>query len=153
MKPGSSDSNAVSLSGMPQIASAKKRVRVTARQTAENRVHSTRSRTALKRVRTLIGEGKTTEAMASVATAHSYLDKAAKKGAFHANTAARYKSRLAKALKDAGGKDATPKRSVAPVTKAKTPAKTSAKAKPAAKAATAPKKTPAKKPAAKKSSK
>lgn len=98
---------------MPQIASAKKRVKVIERQSAENRLHRTRSRTALKEVRLLVASGKSKEAIVKIATAQSYLDKAAKKRAFHPNTVARYKARLSAAVKTAGNKDAIPKQSKA----------------------------------------
>lgn len=138
---------------MPQIKSAKKRVKTTARQTEENRLHKARSRTALKKVRTLVGEGKTTEALAEVAVAQKNLDKAAKVRAFHPNTAARYKSRLAALLKKSGVKGAVPaaaggtKPSKPKVSKASTGKKPSAAPKKPAKAATT------KKPTAKKTAK
>jgi small subunit ribosomal protein S20 len=126
---------------MPQIASAKKRVRVTERQTEENRLHRTRSRTALKKVRTLLSQGKTKEAGEAIAVAQSNLDKAAKVRAFHPNTVSRYKSRLAEAAKKAGLKGATPARQQKVATKA---APKKAAKSPVAKKATAAKK-PAKK--------
>lgn len=124
---------------MPQIASAKKRVRVIARQTAENRLHRSRSRTSLKNVRDLVAAGKVKEAAGQVAVTQAYLDKAAKTGAIHPNTAARYKSRLAKSLKKAGNKEAIPGQAAA---KKVTAAKPKAKAakKPPAKAKPRPKK-------------
>ena len=113
---------------MPQIASAKKRVKVTARQFAENSLHRTRARTALKQVRLLAASGKTKEAIALVAITYSHLDKAAKVGAFHANTVSRYKSRLSAALKAAGNKEAIPARGKS--TGKKAAAKPAAKGKP-----------------------
>ena len=132
---------------MPQIQSAKKRVRVAARQAEENRLHRSRSRTAIKAIRTLIDEGKTKEAAAEMARAQSYLDKTAKRNAWHKNAVARYKSRLAAALKAAGYKETIPAR-----TKSAETGKKAAK-KPAAKpaAGSKPKKAPSasqKKPAA-----
>jgi small subunit ribosomal protein S20 len=117
---------------------------VTARQTGENHLHRARSRTSLKKVRELVAAGKLPEAVAEVSIAQSYLDKAAKRGSFHANTSARYKSRLVSALKAAGNKDAVPAR------KKTKPAQTKAKsAKPKAtassKAKAAPKKAAPKK--------
>ncbi len=123
---------------MPQIASAKKRVRVTERQTEENRIHRTRSRTALKKVRTLLSQGKTKEAGEAVAVAQSNLDKAAKVRAFHPNTVSRYKSRLADAAKKAGLKGATPpKQSSAPKKAVKTTKKSVSKKSSASKPAAA----------------
>lgn len=137
---------------MPQIKSAKKRVRVTARQTVENRLHRTRSRTALKKVRTLLAAGDVKEAVATFTTAQKYLDKASKTNAVHPNAAARAKSRLAAAMKAAGNKDPLPaaaKVVTKPKKSAKTPVKAKAapKAKPAAK--TTPKTTTTAKPATK----
>lgn len=131
---------------MPIIKSAKKRVRVTARQTAENHLHRQRSRTAIKKVRDLLAAGKVKEAAAQVSVAQAYLDKAAKVRAFSPNTVARYKSRLVAAVKAAGNKDALTKKKAAPKGKAKAtaPAK-----KPAASAKKAAPKKPASKPAAK----
>lgn len=140
---------------MPQIQSAKKRLRTLARQTAENRLHRARSRTALKSVRELAASGKLKEANTEVATVQTYLDKAAKTGAWHPNTAARYKSRLAAALKKAGNAEVTPAR--AKVTASKASGKKSVKTKPAGKATAKPVvktgvKPATKKPAAKKAS-
>lgn len=112
---------------MPQIKSAKKRVKVAARQAEENTLHRSRARTALKQVRALAAAGKADEAAKALPTAQKYLDKAAKVRAIHPRAVARYKSRAAGALKQAKAK---------PVTKQTKPA---AAAKPAAK------KSPAKK--------
>ncbi len=138
---------------MPQIASAKKRVRVTARQTEENRLHRTRARTAIKRVRSLLAAGKKSEAVAAVATAQAYLDKAAKVRAFHPNTVSRYKSRLAAALKAAGNTTALPGRTApSPKPAAKKSGKKASAKQTSKKSATkkAPATQPARKPAAKK---
>ncbi len=146
---------------MPQIQSAKKRVRTQERQTAENRLHRARSRTALKKVRELAAGGKLKEAVAEVATVQTYLDKAAKTGAWHPNTAARYKSRLAGALKRAGNTEKVPARPVTTPSASKPKSAKPAAKKPAAKKPTAKTQKPAqpkpttakasaKKPAAKK---
>lgn len=129
---------------MPQIASAKKRVRVATRQAVENRLHRSRSRTAIKQVRDLLAAGQTKEAASHLATAQSYLDKAAKTHALHPNTAARHKSRLVKALKKASLKEATPTRS-----KAKTLTKQSPAQSKTAKATAKPRAKSTKQPAAK----
>jgi small subunit ribosomal protein S20 len=144
---------------MPQIQSAKKRVRTQARQTAENRLHRARSRTALKRVRELTVAGNVKEAVAEVATVQTYLDKAAKTGAWHPNTAARYKSRLAAALKKAGNSEVTPARTKVTSAKKPAPKKSAPRAtvaksstKPAATKSAKPVAKPVSKPAAKKAS-
>lgn len=88
---------------------------------------------------------------ASLSTAHSELDTAAKKGLLKKNTVARRKAQLAKIAKNANVKLSTAKKVVAktaPKIAVKPVAKTVAK-KPIAKKATA-KKAPAKKSAAKK---
>ncbi|MBY0110927.1 30S ribosomal protein S20 [Patescibacteria group bacterium] len=51
-----------------------------------------------KEVKKLIAEGKGKDAAASLSAAYKAIDKAAKRGVIKKNTAARKKSRLAKAL-------------------------------------------------------
>ncbi len=128
---------------MPIIASAKKRVRTAARQYEENNLHRSRARTSVKKIRDALAAGKTADAVAELPRAQSYLDKAAKTNAMHANAVARYKSQLAVALKAAGNKDQTPQRAVtaAAAGKAVKPKATAKKA--------APKTATAKNPAAK----
>lgn len=83
---------------MPRIKSAKKRMRQTKTRTARNRAQRSQLRTAVKKVRSAAG---TPEAGAALATAEQLLDRAARKRLVHPNTAARQKSRLAKAAKAA----------------------------------------------------
>jgi small subunit ribosomal protein S20 len=116
---------------MPIIESAKKRVRTTARQAEENNLHRSRARTSMKKIHDLLAAGKTADALAELPRTQSYLDKAAKVNAIHANAAARYKARLAAAFKTAGNKDKTPKRAI-PAKTAKKAAPKKAAAKPAA---------------------
>lgn len=118
---------------MPIIKSAKKRVRVTARQTAENHLHRQRSRTAVKRVREYLADGKPAEAAAHASTAQAYLDKAAKRGALPANAVARYKSSLSAALKKAGHKGPIAGRHAKTTTTKPAVKKATATTKPAAK--------------------
>jgi small subunit ribosomal protein S20 len=61
-------------------------------------VHRGRARTADKKARRLIEEGRLEEAREAVRKAQAALDKAAKKGVIHANKAARRKSRLMEQL-------------------------------------------------------
>jgi len=75
---------------MANIKSAKKRIRTTAKKTARNRRVKTKLRHVIKKHRT------TASADSLPATA-AEIDRAAAKGIIHKNTAARYKSRLAKA--------------------------------------------------------
>lgn len=79
---------------MPRTRSAKKQMRQTKTHTARNRAQRSELRTALKKVRG-------TEAVKDIAAARQeamqLLDRAGRKGLIHPNTAARYKSRIAKA--------------------------------------------------------
>ena len=76
---------------MPNIASAKKNMRKSRAATVRNLAQRTALRTALKRA-------KSPEANAeSRLAATKLLDRAARKGLIHRNTAARQKSKLGKA--------------------------------------------------------
>jgi small subunit ribosomal protein S20 len=61
-------------------------------------MHRGRARTADKKARRLIEEGRLEEAREAVRRAQAALDKAAKKGVIHQNRAARRKSRLMEQL-------------------------------------------------------
>ena len=75
---------------MPNIASAKKNMRKTRAATVRNRAQRSALRTALKKA-------KAPDATPEVKReAVSMLDRAARKGLVHRNTAARQKSKLAK---------------------------------------------------------
>ncbi len=78
---------------MPNIKSAAKRVRQDARRRQRNRTYRSAARTAVKQARTLI-EDADPAAQDAVHTAIVALDRAAQRGAIHANNAARRKSRL-----------------------------------------------------------
>lgn len=82
---------------MPRIKSAKKRMRQAKVATAANRQKRSKLRTALKKVRAAVGA----EAAKAFAEAERLLDRAGQKNLIHRNTAARQKSRLAKAAKKA----------------------------------------------------
>ena len=73
---------------MPNIASARKNMRKSRAATVRNRAQRSALRTALKRARAE-GAGD-----AERLRAVQLLDRAARKGLIHRNTAARYKSRL-----------------------------------------------------------
>jgi len=73
---------------VPNIASAKKNMRKSRAASVRNRAQRSTLRTALKRAVT----GTAGERLAAV----KLLDRAARKGLIHKNTAARHKSRLAK---------------------------------------------------------
>lgn len=79
---------------MPNTKSAEKRVRSSRRKEQINQVHRGRARTADKKARRLIEEGRLEEAREAVRKAQAAFDKAAKKGVIHPNKAARRKSRL-----------------------------------------------------------
>ena len=81
---------------VPRIKSAKKRMRQTKTRTARNKAQRSQLRNAVKKVRTAATGA---EALLSFATAEQLLDRAARKRLVHPNTAARQKSRLAKAAK------------------------------------------------------
>ena len=78
---------------MPNIRSAAKRVRQDERRRQRNRGYRGAARTAVKKARVLIEDGDS-GAQDAVRTAVVALDKAAQRGAIHANNAARRKSRL-----------------------------------------------------------
>ena len=75
---------------MPNIKSAKKRVKVIATKTARNKAAKSELKTIIKKAR---AEGADANA---VLAADIALDRAAGKGFIHKNKAARLKSRLAK---------------------------------------------------------
>jgi small subunit ribosomal protein S20 len=87
-------------------ASAKQRIRNSARKAKFNRLHRTRARTAIRDTRSAITAKDVPTAQAEIVQAIRYLDKAAGKGVIHRNNAARRKSRLVKAL----NKSAAPKK-------------------------------------------
>jgi len=74
--------------------SALKRARQTTKRTANNRANTSQLRTALRKLRTSLQSGDSKQAKAAFSSTVSMIDKAAKKGVIHKNTAARYKSRL-----------------------------------------------------------
>ena len=88
---------------MANIKSAIKQIRASERRRKVNQMHRSRARTRIKQTRILIKDGELAEAQAMLSQAASALDKAAKKGALHPNTAARRKSRLMKSLNRAKG--------------------------------------------------
>ncbi len=77
---------------MANIKSAEKRIRTSAKKTARNRRVKTKLRHVIKKHRSA-PSGETLPATTAE------IDRAAAKGVIHKNTAARYKSRLARASK------------------------------------------------------
>lgn len=81
---------------MPNIKSAKKRVKVNAAKALQNQMVKNAMRTELKKFDAAVAEGDEQTRKAALARATKCVDKAAAKGILHKNTAARTKSRLAK---------------------------------------------------------
>ncbi len=83
---------------MPNIQSAKKRVNVTEKKTAENKSVNSEMKTAIKKFLAAVEAGNKEEATALYSAAVSAIDSAASEGLFHKNRAANKKSNLAKKL-------------------------------------------------------
>ncbi|HLV01440.1 MAG TPA: 30S ribosomal protein S20 [Acidobacteriota bacterium] len=83
---------------MANIRSAVKRMRQNRVRRLRNRSARSAMRTQIKKFRSLVAEKKVDEAREFLPRVYSVIDKTARKGAIHANTAARYKSRLARTL-------------------------------------------------------
>ena len=83
---------------MANHVSALKRARQTERRTAVNRANKSRLRNALRAFRESLAQGDKKAAEGHFRTTASLIDKAIQKGTIHANTAARYKSRLSTRL-------------------------------------------------------
>ncbi|HEX9687850.1 MAG TPA: 30S ribosomal protein S20 [Thermoanaerobaculia bacterium] len=79
---------------MANIKSAQKRMRQQAKQHARNKSVRSRLRTSIKKYRVSEDSAKAKELPGT----YSEIDRALKKGVIHPNAAARYKSRLARAI-------------------------------------------------------
>ncbi len=95
---------------MANIKSAIKRVEIAERNRLRNKSYKSAVRTLMKKCFAAVNgyaANPTPEQMEvvqqSMASAYSKIDKAVKRGALHANTGARKKSRLARALKQHDG--------------------------------------------------
>lgn len=84
---------------MANTVSSLKRVRMTERKTAVNRIRKTRLRHQIRAMRRLLEQKDSTGATKAANTTFSLVDRAAKWGIIKKNTAARYKSRLTLRLK------------------------------------------------------
>ena len=82
---------------MPNIKSAKKRVKVIAPKTLRNKAINSELKTDLKKANLAI-DNKAEDKAEAVRVAMKKIDKAAAKGILHKNTAARRKSALARKL-------------------------------------------------------
>ena len=84
---------------MANTASARKRIRQTARRTERNQARKSRMRTYIKKVELAIAGGNKDEAAAALRAAQPEMQRAAGKGVIHANTVSRKVSRLAARIK------------------------------------------------------
>ena len=80
---------------MPNIKSAKKRVKVIAKKTAINVSHKTALKTAIKKFEAAVSQGNKEEAKILFNDAVKKLDRGVSQGILHKNNAARKKSQLA----------------------------------------------------------
>ncbi len=83
---------------VPNIKSAKKRVKIIATKTARNNSIKSYVKTMIKKYENAIAAGDKEVASTQLVQAITAIDKAVTKGVLHKNTAARKKSRLAKKL-------------------------------------------------------
>ncbi len=83
---------------MANIKSAKKRILVTEVRTAKNKAIKSKVKTYVKKVEAAVAEGNKAAANEALTAAISEISKAANKGVYHKNTAARKVSRLTKAV-------------------------------------------------------
>lgn len=83
---------------MPNIKSAKKRVLVTEKKTAENKAIKSALKTTIKKFLAAVNEGDKEQATALYPETVSAIDSAASKGILHKNNAANKKAKLAKRL-------------------------------------------------------
>jgi len=84
---------------MANTASARKRIRQTAKRTDRNVARRTRMRNVIKSVETAIASGDKAVAQAAIKAAQPLLHRAANKGVAHKNTLARKMSRLSGRIK------------------------------------------------------
>ena len=79
---------------MANIKSAKKRILVTKKREERNKAAKSKVKTLIKKVEAAVKAGNKEEAVKALIVATSAIDKAASKGIYHKNTAARKVSRL-----------------------------------------------------------
>jgi len=84
---------------MANTASARKRIRQTARRTLRNNARRSRMRTFVKKVEQAIAAGDKTVAAEALKAAQPEMQRASGKGVIHGNTIARKISRLSKRIK------------------------------------------------------
>ena len=85
---------------MANIKSAKKRILVTEKRTARNKSIKSAVKTSIKKVEAAVANKNKEEAQAALTAAISTITKAANKGVYHKNNAARKVSRLTKLVNE-----------------------------------------------------
>ena len=83
---------------MANIKSAKKRILVAKTRNERTKSEKSAVKTAIKKVEAAVAANDKAAAEAALLSATSIIDKAAKKGVYHKNNAARKVSRLSKAV-------------------------------------------------------
>ena len=83
---------------MPNIKSAKKRVKVTATKTLQNKIFRTQMKTAMKKYEAAVEAGDVALAQETYKAAVKKIDQAAARNIIHKNAAARKKSQFTKIL-------------------------------------------------------
>ena len=83
---------------MANIKSAKKRIEVIDKKTLRTKMIKSKVKTVIKKVEAAIAAGDKEAAQANLLVAISEINKAASKGVYHKNNAARKVSRLSKAV-------------------------------------------------------
>jgi len=83
---------------MANTKSAEKRIRQSEKRRIMNRQARSQMRTEIKKFRSLLSEKKVDEARGMLPDVYGVIDRTARKGIIHRNTAARYKSRLTQQL-------------------------------------------------------
>ena len=86
---------------MANIKSAKKRIKTIAKRTLRNKMIKSRTKTEIKKVFAATAGDDMNVTKTALSRAVSAIDRAAKKGVLHKNTAARKKSKLAKMVNKA----------------------------------------------------
>jgi small subunit ribosomal protein S20 len=81
---------------MARNPSAEKRNRQNEAHRERNRAYRSRMRSSIKKLRTLVESGDADGARKALPATLGLIERTAQKGVIHRNTAARYKSRLAK---------------------------------------------------------
>lgn len=87
---------------MANTASARKRIRQTAKRTERNQARKSRMRTFIKKVEAAIAGGDQESAAAALRAAQPEMHRAVTKGVAHRNTVARKLSRLSARIKKLG---------------------------------------------------